>query len=225
MSRLSTVFAPEAMAHRPPLPPRFWGYSAVAYLAPVLIQVVWPESGSVGDELVWLVTLVPAFLLSLHYGLRGALVGLLLGTMLFVVVQAVLATSFVPDDWRITLPIWVAYGTLAISVGWLSEELHSFYQRALRLERLAAIGESSLALRHRLSDALTVVSVQAEVLGSDAGSPPDRAEAVRLIRDATDDATRVLAALTRPGRTPPTIQYSTGDAALDLRDMDRPGPP
>lgn len=225
MSRLSTILAPEAMAHRPPLRGRFWVYSAVAYLAPVLVQVVWPESDSLGDELVWLVTLVPAFLLSLHYGLRGALVGLLLGTMLFAVVQAVLAANFVPDDWRITMPIWVAYGTLAISVGWLSEELHSFYQRALRSERLAAIGEATLALRHELGDALSVVSVQTEILTSDRSSAPDKAEALRVIRQATDDTARLLRALTALGEPPPTIRYSTGDAALDLRGVVPPDRP
>lgn len=223
MSRLADILAPEAMAHRPPLRARFWVYSAVAYLAPVLVQVVWPESDSLGDELVWLVTLVPAFLLSLHYGLRGALVGLLLGSTLFAVVQAELAANFMPDDWRITMPIWVAYGTLAISVGWLSEELHTFYQRAIRSERLAAIGEATLALRHELSDALSVVSVQAEVLSSDRASAPDKREAVRLIREATDEAARLLKELTRIGHPPPTIQYSTGDAALDLRGVAPPG--
>lgn len=225
MSRLSDFLAPEVMAHRPPLRARFWVYSAVAYLAPVLVQVVWPESDSFGDELVWLVTLVPAFLLALHYGLRGALVGLTLGTALFAVVQAVLAANFVPDDWRVTLPIWVAYGTLAVSVGWLSEELHTFYQRALRSERLAAIGEATLALRHELSDALSVVSVQTEILAAKRASEPDREEALRLIREATDDATRLLKDLTALGHPPPTIRYSTGDSALDLRAVVPPGPP
>jgi signal transduction histidine kinase len=225
MTRLATLLAPEAMAHRPPLRTRFWVYSSVAYLAPVLVQVVWPESESFGDELVWLVTLVPAFLLSLHYGLRGALAGLVLGTTLFVVVQAVLAANFVPDDWRITLPIWVAYGTLAISVGWLSEELHAFYQRALRSERLAAIGEATLALRHELSDTLSVVSAQTEILASDQASAPGKAEALHLIRDATDEAARLLKELTTLGQAPPTIHFSTGDSALDLRGVVPPRRP
>ena len=114
MTRLSRLLAPQVMAHRPPLRPRFWVYSAVAYLVPVIVQVAWPNSESIGDELVWLVTLVPAFLLALHYGLRGALAGLVLGTLLFVVVQVVLALNFTPDDWHITLPILIAYGTLAL---------------------------------------------------------------------------------------------------------------
>lgn len=131
----------DAMDHRPPLQKRFWVYCASAYLMPVFAQVALPEDPGLSDELVWLVTLAPAFLLSLHYGLRGAFAGLVMGTTLFLVVQAVVAINFTPDDWRITVPIYISYGTLAISVGWLSEELHSYYHRAIENERMAAIGQ------------------------------------------------------------------------------------
>lgn len=218
MSRLGSLLDPEPPAHRPSLSRRFWVYCAVAYLTPVIFQVLWPERDAVGDELVWLVTLVPAFLLALHYGLRGALAGLTLGTALFVVVQAVLAINYVPDDWHIPFPIWVAYGTLAVSVGWLSEELHTFYQRALRSERLAAIGESTLALRLQLSDALTTVSAQTDLL-LDQGSEPGTTESLRVVRQAADDAARLLQAIPALHKAPPTMQYSTGEFALDLRNV------
>jgi len=225
MSLLHALLAPDPMAHRPPLRKRFWVYSTVAYLAPVVFQVAWPDQSGLGDELVWLVTLVPAFLLSLHYGLRGALVGLLLGSALFVTVETVLALNATPDDWRITLPIWIAYGTIAISVGWLSEELHTFYRRALRAERLAAIGEASLALRHRLSDALSVVGAQADLLLSQEVPAEDRREALQAIREANDESARLLQDLTRLAEAPPTVLYSTGERALDLsklRQIDLP---
>jgi signal transduction histidine kinase len=178
----------------------------------------------VGDELVWLITLVPAFILSLHYGLRGALAGLLLGTALFVAVQTVLALSFAPDDWRITLPIWIAYGTLAASVGWLSEELHTFYHRALRAERLAAIGEASLALRHRLSDGLSVVAAQTDLLLHRDPLSDEQREALRVIRRTVDDSAGLLQDLTRLGEAPPTVAFSTGERALDLRTLPRDPP-
>ena len=222
MTRLSRLLAPQVMAHRPPLAARFWIYSAVAYLVPVIVQVAWPNSESIGDELVWLVTLVPAFLLALHYGLRGALAGLVLGTVLFVVVQAVLALNFTPDDWHITLPILIAYGTLAISVGWLSEELHTFYQRALRAERLAAIGEASMGIRHELSDVLSVIGAQTEVLIDRVGSEHDSQAALRLIRQSTDQAASLLESLTRLDVAPPTIHYSSGETALDLSQFTHP---
>src|ERR1044072_6543911 len=110
-------FAP--VAHRPPLSAHYWLYCAAAYLIPVMTQVVLSRRGDY-DELVWLVTLAPAFLLSLHYGLKGAVAGLLMGTALFVTVQAVVAVNFTPDDWHVTVPIYTSYGVLAISVGWLS---------------------------------------------------------------------------------------------------------
>ena len=125
------------LPHRPPLPKRHWFYSMAAYLMPVVAQVVFPDDPTMTDELVWLVTLVPAFLLALHYGVRGAVVALFLGTTLFVVVQVVVAVTATPDDWRITVPIYVTYGTLTISVGWLSEQIGRFYERPLRDEPCA----------------------------------------------------------------------------------------
>lgn len=89
-------FAP--LAHRPPLTPRFWLYCAGAYIMPVVAQVVLPEDPGQIDELVWLLTLAPAFLLSLHYGLKGAVAGLLMGTSLFITVQLVVALNFTPDN-------------------------------------------------------------------------------------------------------------------------------
>ena len=136
-TRLMEFLEPEPMLGRPPMSPRFWIYASSAYLMPVVVQVVFPEDPTLTDELIWLVTLVPGFLLALHYGLRGAFAALLMGTALFIVVQLVVAVNFTPDDWRITAPIYLSYGVLTISVGWLSEQLHTHYQRALNSERMA----------------------------------------------------------------------------------------
>ena len=157
----------DQMDHRPPLKARFWVYCAAAYLIPVFTQIGLPEDPGLSDELVWLVTLVPAFLLSLHYGLRGAFAGLIMGTTLFLVVQVVVTLNFTPDDWRITVPIYISYGTLAIAVGWLSEELHTYYHRALENERLAAIGQFAVAVRHEINNALTAIVTESQLLGSE----------------------------------------------------------
>lgn len=157
----------DQLAHRPPLKGRFWVYCAAAYLIPVFAQVALPGELGFSDELVWLITLTPAFLLSLHYGLRGAFAGLIMGTALFLVVQVVVAFNFTPGDWQITVPIWVAYGTIAISVGWLSEELHTYYHRALQNERMAAIGQFAVAVRHEINNALTAIVTESQLLASD----------------------------------------------------------
>ena len=97
----------EPVSHRPPLTRRFGIYSATAFVIPVVVQVFFPEDPSLTDELVWLVTLVPAFLLSLHYGVRGAFVALIMGTVLFIAVQLIVALNFTPvprHNFRIGVP-------------------------------------------------------------------------------------------------------------------------
>ena len=55
--------------------------------SPFDLEAAWqgcefPQARALTDELVWLITLAPAFLLSLHYGLRGAFAALIVGTVL-----------------------------------------------------------------------------------------------------------------------------------------------
>lgn len=219
MSRISDLFSAAPLAHRPPLARRFLVYSVLAYAIPVVLQLVLPEEGT-GDEVAWLVTLAPAFLLSLHYGLRGALLGLVMGTTLFAGVQLIVALHFTPDDWRITLPIYAAYGTVAVSVGWLSEELHVYYQRVLRTERLAAIGRAALGIRHELADALAVIAAQSEIAAAGQGElAPTQSGALRVIRDSAYGSARLLERLTHLTEEPPAMRLSTGHELLDLRSM------
>jgi signal transduction histidine kinase len=206
----------QPVSHRPPLTSRFWVYSASAFLLPVVAQIVIPEDPGLTDELIWLVTLVPAFLLSLHYGIRGAFVALMMGTALFVVVQAVVAFNFTPDDWRITVPIYVAYGTLAISVGSLSEQLHGYYRRALQNERMAAIGEVAVTIQHELNNALTIVVTESQLMESDAANLNDeQRESVRSIQNA---GIRMAAQVERLANLAdaPVTTYSSGIRMLDL---------
>src|SRR5207247_8063219 len=103
------------VSHRPPLPKRWWVYCGVAFLAPSLVLQLVPATEVPYRDLVWLLTLVPAYLLSLHYGLRGAVAGLVMGTVLFTSIQFLVALNLEPEDWRITVPIYVSYGVIAIS--------------------------------------------------------------------------------------------------------------
>ena len=190
---ISNAIKIEHVAHRPPISPRFGFYAATAYLIPVVVQIALPEDPALTDELVWLVTLAPAFLLSLHYGIKGAFLALMMGTSLFVVVQAVVAFNFTPDDWRITVPIYIAYGTLSISVGWLSEELHTHYQQTIQHERMAAIGQLSLAVQHEINNALTTVVAEGQLLAADQGNlTPDQKEGLASIRAAATRMTKSI---------------------------------
>jgi len=161
------------MAHRPPLPRRWALYCALAYLVPVIMIEILP-AGEDGlyRELSWLTTLAPAFILSLHYGMRGALAGLIAGTVLYVTVQLVEHLNLMPVNASVVLPSYVAYGALACAVGWLSQQLHDYYQRLVKAERLAAIGEVAVTIRHEVNNALAAIVGEAGLLKADAARLP-----------------------------------------------------
>jgi signal transduction histidine kinase len=205
------------MAHRPPLKGRFWLYCTAAYLIPVVAQVALPRDPGMYDELVWLITLAPAFLLSLHYGLKGAVAGLLMGTSLFLVVQAVVALNYTPDDWRITVPIYVAYGSLAVSVGWLSEQLHDYYERALANERLAGIGQLAVTVRHEVNNALTAIVAESQILSeAKDGLAEEHRDTALAIKQSALKIAEDLRKLTNLADAPVT-EYTRGVNMLDLR--------
>jgi signal transduction histidine kinase len=214
--RLVTLLGFGPLAYRPPLPRRWSLYSVVAFLAPpVLLQLIPAQDVSYRD-LVWLLTLVPAFLLSLQYGMRGAVAGLAMGTILFTTVQFLVAARFDPEDWRVTVPIYVAYCAIAISVGWLSEQLHLFYARAIEGERVAVIAQLAITMRHEVNNALATMLAEAELLegGGRLVAAEDRealrhmTDMVRRIRDAVEKLTRLT--------TSPLKDYVPGVPMLDL---------
>ncbi len=152
------------MSHRPPLPRRWAVYCALAYLIPIIMIEMLPEDAGVYKEVSWLATLAPAFIFSLHFGMLGAAAGLVAGTVLYVVVQVVLNLHLMPVNQSVLLPIYISYGALAIAVGWLSQQLHDYYQRLIRAERLAAIGEVAVTIRHEVNNALAAVIAEAGLL-------------------------------------------------------------
>ena len=161
------------MAHRPPLPRRWALYCAAAYLIPVVVMELLPPGEGLYRELSWLTTLAPAFILSLHYGMLGALSGLVAGTLLYITVQLVLQLNLMPINPDIILPTYISYGALAIAVGWLSQQLHDFYQRLIKAERLAAIGEVAVTIRHEVNNALAAIVGEAGLLRAGASRLTD----------------------------------------------------
>jgi hypothetical protein len=173
----------QQMAHRPPLPRRWVVYCVLAYILPIVAIEALPESFGTLREVSWLVTLAPAFILSLHYGMLGALVGLIAGTLLYAVVQLVLSINVMLVNQSVLLPIYVSYGMLAIAVGWLSQQLHDYYHRVLKIQRLAAIGEVAITLRHELNNALQAITAEAGVLQAGQTLGPQDRESVDTILD------------------------------------------
>lgn len=207
----------EHMAHRPPLPKRWIAYCVVAYIAPIVALEALPESLGTIREISWLVTLAPAFILSLHYGMLGALAGLLAGTTLYVVVQIVLNLNLVPVSQDVLLPIYVSYGMLAIAVGWLSQQLHDYYSRLVAAQRLAAIGEVAITLRHELNNALQAITAEAGVLKTSPLSDQDRAGVDTIMEMASriQQDVQKLASLTDA----PTTEYLDGRRMVDLKNV------
>lgn len=218
---LSQVAAPPCWAppRFPPPPSRsFWLYLVAAYLIPVGAQLVLPPRPGPYDELVWLFTLVPAFLLSLHYGLRGAVVGLLGGTILLVTAQWALALDGQTADWRITVPIYVAYGALTIAVGWLSEERHAHHSRALERERLAAIGQAAVAVRHGVNNALTTIIAESQLLAEvDRTLDDEQRASARSIYDAAQRIAGDVRQITNL-QSPPAVEDAARVELPSLRD-------
>ena len=214
--RILRITGFEPMSHRPPLAARYWFYAAVAYLVPVVAQIVFPNDPALTDELVWLITLATAFLLSLHYGLRGAFAALIMGTSLFIVIQLGAAISLTPDDWRVTVPTFVAYGVLAISVGWLSEELHSHYRDAIDQERMVAIGQMALTIKHSLNNALTAVVTESQFLATESDNlTEDQQESLRSLSESALRMAREVDKITTLEDAPATTN-SSGFEMLDL---------
>ena len=207
----------EHMAHRPPLPRRWKLYCVLAYLIPVIVLETLPNDGTgIYKELSWLATLAPAFILSLHYGMLGAAAGLIAGTTLYLTVQIVLNLNLMPVNEGVLVPIYISYGALAIAVGWLSQQLHDYYHRLIRAERLAAIGEVAITIRHSANNALAAIMGEAGLLKVTAQglSAQDRKSVETILEMAgrVDADLRKLSSLSDA----PATDYATGGTMVDL---------
>ena len=220
-SRTVATIGLEQMAHRPPLPKRWIVYCVVAYLAPIVAIEALPESFGTLREISWLITLAPAFILSLHYGILGAFAGLIAGTLLYLVVQLVVSANVMDVNQSVLLPIYVSYGMLAIAVGWLSQQLHEYYHRLLEAQRLAAIGQVAVTLHHELNNALQAITAEAGLLRAGTLGQQDQESVgtiIEMARRIQADVRR-LATLTDA----PTTDYPGGRQMVDLQHVPAAG--
>jgi signal transduction histidine kinase len=208
------------MAHRPPLPKRWRWFSVIAFFAPPVVLQLVPSENAPYRDLVWLLTLVPAYLLSLQYGMRGAVAALTIGTALFTAIQLLAAFNLDPADWRITVPIYVAYSAITISVGWLSQRMNLYYERAIQGERMAVITEVGVAIRHEINNALATLMAEAQLLeGSGRINHAEDREALLQIRLMTRRLFQSVDKLTRLTSSPVTEDVD-GVSMADLDQAD-----
>ncbi|MEX2526029.1 MAG: diguanylate cyclase [Gemmatimonadota bacterium] len=106
-----------------PVPPRALALSLLALAVPVAAALLWPQALGEQGALLWLLALVPAFLLAYYRGWRGVATALALGMATLSLTQVVstwLGHS-IPD---LLFGIVVAYLFISMGIGWVTELLH-----------------------------------------------------------------------------------------------------
>ncbi len=127
LSRRPTAPKFDAMPPRDPspVPLRALVLSVASLLVPVAVWTLSPPGVTgEGGLLLWMTTLVPAFLLTYYRGWRGATLALAGGMAIMSLGHAVLAARGVDlPDWRFVLGLIVVYVGVALGIGILSQLL------------------------------------------------------------------------------------------------------
>lgn len=107
------------------VPARALVISFLALAVPLVATFVEPVATTDYDVLLWLLALIPAFLLAYYRGWRGAATALAIGMAVLVLAQTVLlATGGTIDQWPLLMLVLVIYIALSLGVGVLTEMLH-----------------------------------------------------------------------------------------------------
>jgi diguanylate cyclase (GGDEF)-like protein len=124
---------------RPTMPARAIVLSFVAIMIPVVASIALPAATEEYQLIVWLLLLVPAFLLAYFRGWRGVTAALAVGMVLITTVQVVLALlGYTVPDVRLLIAVIVAYVSITLGIGILSDRLHG---QRMRAEELALTDE------------------------------------------------------------------------------------
>ncbi len=105
------------------VPARALALSVSALLVPVTGALAFPDALGEAGALLWLLALVPAFLLAYYRGWRGVATALALGmaTLSLTQVAATVLDRAIPE---ILFAIVVAYLGISVGIGWVTELLH-----------------------------------------------------------------------------------------------------
>lgn len=109
-----------------PIPLKALLLSFAALSVPVLTAVIFPDfSGEDTGLLIWLMALVPAFLLTYYRGWSGASLALAMGMAALALTQAALLLAGITvNNWGLLAGIIIVYIATSLGIGWLSELLH-----------------------------------------------------------------------------------------------------
>ena len=105
------------------VPPRALVISAAAFGVPMFAALGAPEALGEYGALLWLLAVIPAFLLAYHRGWRGAATALAFGMASLSVTQVV-ATAMNIELPNILLGVVVAYIGITLGIGGMAEQMH-----------------------------------------------------------------------------------------------------
>lgn len=134
---------------KPEIPLRSLVISFAALAVPVVATFWFPESSSDYELLLWLLALVPAFLLAYYRGWVGVAVAMLVGMVVLSAVQVAVIAFDIQTNWILLLAVLVAYISIGLGVGLVSELLH---QERARAERLALLDDLTEVPNRRLAE-------------------------------------------------------------------------
>ena len=134
---------------KPDIPLRSLVISFGALAVPVMATFWFPESSSDYELLLWLLALVPAFLLAYYRGWAGVALAMLVGMVVLAGVQVAVIAFDIRTNWILLLAVIMAYIAIGLAVGLVSELLH---QERARAERLALIDDLTEIPNRRLAD-------------------------------------------------------------------------
>ena len=111
---------------RAPVPIRALLLSAAALALPLVAQIYTPDL--VDDQLgmlLWLPSLVPAFLLTYYRGWRGAAIAIAAGMAVITLTEVALAArGRGAPDWPVLLALVAMWMSVSLGIGWVGELLH-----------------------------------------------------------------------------------------------------
>src|SRR5688572_16936098 len=115
---------------KPRIPARAVVISIAALVVPFANTTLPRGAAELSGPLLWLLALVPAFLLAFYRGWRGVATALAAGMAALALSHSWLLLRSVPLNQPILLPIVASYIAIALATGWLSELLHDNRARA-----------------------------------------------------------------------------------------------
>lgn len=134
---------------KPEIPLRALVLSFGALVVPVGATFWFPESTDQYELLLWLLALIPAFLLAYYRGWNGVAIAMLVGMATLSFVQVLVILLDLRTDWVFLIAVVVAYISIGMTIGLVSELLH---QERASAERLALMDELTEIPNRRLAN-------------------------------------------------------------------------